>query len=246
MEFLKLGQGIFVQKDNYMKFDDKYAICKTIDLIEELGQVQFLFSDKTGTLTKNEMLFKYCAVGDKVYGNDQTQDKKATTSFISERNTIESYNINGDISAKNSLENKDNDSFGLEMFFRTLCLCHSSISEKLIDEESGNKKFVYSSASTDEVALLNGANKMGFIFKEKSNKFLSFYNRYHKKGSEKYLETWELLHEIPFDSIKKRMSVFVKNSKNEYYIFSKGADNEMLKLTDLRQTETEFCKSKSI
>ncbi len=148
------------------------------------------------------------------------------------------------ISARISLENKDKESADLEQFFRAICLCHSSISEKLIEEESGIKKFVYSSASTDEVALLNGANKMGFIFKEKSNKTMTFYNRYYKKGTDKYLESWEVLYEIPFDSVRKRMLILVKNSKSEYFIFCKGADNEMLTLTDMNSQQVEFCKSK--
>lgn len=37
-----------------------YAKCRNSDLIEEMGQVDFIFSDKTGTLTKNEMVFKEC------------------------------------------------------------------------------------------------------------------------------------------------------------------------------------------
>jgi len=40
--------------------DGKFALCRNSDLIEELGQVEFIFSDKTGTLTQNKMEFKKC------------------------------------------------------------------------------------------------------------------------------------------------------------------------------------------
>ena len=50
---LKLTQAWLVGKDVKM-YDlgtDKFGICKNSDLVEELGQVDFVFSDKTGTLT---------------------------------------------------------------------------------------------------------------------------------------------------------------------------------------------------
>jgi magnesium-transporting ATPase (P-type) len=37
------------------------------DLNEDLGQIEYLFSDKTGTLTENEMVFKHFAINGKIY-----------------------------------------------------------------------------------------------------------------------------------------------------------------------------------
>ena len=53
--------------------DMQYGLCRNSDLIEELGQVEFVFSDKTGTLTQNKMEFKKCQVGQSTYG-DLTED----------------------------------------------------------------------------------------------------------------------------------------------------------------------------
>jgi phospholipid-transporting ATPase len=71
IELLKLGQAKMINADVKMFFceDMNYALCRNSDLIEELGQVEFVFSDKTGTLTQNKMEFKKCHTSGTVYGN---------------------------------------------------------------------------------------------------------------------------------------------------------------------------------
>ena len=65
IEMLKLLQRVLINRDVRMFFveDMQYALCRNSDLIEELGQVEFVFSDKTGTLTQNVMEFKKCHAG---------------------------------------------------------------------------------------------------------------------------------------------------------------------------------------
>ena len=48
---------------------DRKAKVQSTSIIEELGQVNYIFSDKTGTLTRNIMEFKFMNVGDVLYGN---------------------------------------------------------------------------------------------------------------------------------------------------------------------------------
>ena len=71
----------------YDKETDKFGLCRNSDLIEELGQIDFVFSDKTGTLTQNKMIFKKCSVGGVVFGNpiDSQDDEKESMAKSSKR-----------------------------------------------------------------------------------------------------------------------------------------------------------------
>jgi phospholipid-transporting ATPase len=124
LEMIKIGLAQMIYYDNEM-FDvvaDKPSIAKTSELIEELGQVEFIFSDKTGTLTQNVMEFRKCAIDDKVYG--ENQDPKRNDEHLS---------VNGDTSAYQLLltnnKEKINERKGITDFFRLLSVCHSAISE---------------------------------------------------------------------------------------------------------------------
>jgi phospholipid-translocating P-type ATPase (flippase) len=110
MEIVKLLQSWFVFYDDFM-FDyksNKPSEAKTSELIEQLGQVEIIFSDKTGTLTQNSMLFKKCFVGDKIYGHiweDEIVEESSEEDSKSDINSSISNSHSGD---KNNLENLNN------------------------------------------------------------------------------------------------------------------------------------------
>ncbi|KAI8805334.1 hypothetical protein BJ742DRAFT_656099, partial [Cladochytrium replicatum] len=64
LEVAKVVQILFMNVDvgMYDPVTDTPALARTSSLNEELGQVQYLFSDKTGTLTENKMVFRKLAV----------------------------------------------------------------------------------------------------------------------------------------------------------------------------------------
>jgi len=211
LEMVKIFQGILIYYDNEI-YDielKKPAISRTTDLIEELGQVEFIFSDKTGTLTQNNMILKQCYVNKKIYGiiREEPEDKKFT--------------INGDPTAAkkilslNEADKKDRES--LLDFLNLLALCHSVFPEKT------DRGIIYQGSSPDDIALVRGASQMGIEFISKDFNDLTIKNNITDE-----INVWENKVEMPFDSDRKRMSVIVKEkNSNQLMLLSKGADNVM-------------------
>lgn len=200
----------------------KPAMARTSELIEELGQVEFIFSDKTGTLTQNHMEFRKCYINGTIYGGNWEADRDKT--IISSH-----FNISGDDSPYKILsENNSSSERNAEQkkfltnFFNIAAISHSAISEK--DRITGQLK--YTSSSPDEVALIKGAKNMGFTFLNRTTNTIEVMNHYSGK-----LGVYEILVEIPFDSDRKRMSLIVINKNdpdNIVYVLCKGADNVMM------------------
>ena len=61
-----------MQKDEemYSAVNDRRMQCHTVSINEELGQVEYILTDKTGTLTCNKMEFKNIIIGNQIYGDD--------------------------------------------------------------------------------------------------------------------------------------------------------------------------------
>ncbi|KAK7891041.1 hypothetical protein WMY93_023004 [Mugilogobius chulae] len=80
VEVLRLGHSHFINWDCKMYFGgtNTPAEARTTTLNEELGQVEFIFSDKTGTLTQNIMIFSKCSINGQTYAPTPTSSAHRT------------------------------------------------------------------------------------------------------------------------------------------------------------------------
>lgn len=72
VEIIRLGHSCYINWDRKMYYgpSNMPAQARTTTLNEELGQIQYIFSDKTGTLTQNIMVFHKCSINGKSYGRN--------------------------------------------------------------------------------------------------------------------------------------------------------------------------------
>ncbi|XP_014666563.1 PREDICTED: probable phospholipid-transporting ATPase VA, partial [Priapulus caudatus] len=78
MELVKLGQVYFIDRDAAMR-DARTGCgveCRALNITEDLGVVEHVFCDKTGTLTENDMVFKKCTVGGAAFAQREREGEK--------------------------------------------------------------------------------------------------------------------------------------------------------------------------
>lgn len=133
----------------YDEEQDMPAKCNSSDLNEELGQVEYLFSDKTGTLTRNVMEFKECSIDGVKF-------------FDRGGNLVYEENGDGVDRIDGGGENEYiPDERTVRRFLEVLALCHTVEAT----EQEGTGRITYSAASPDEKALVEACSNYGVVFR---------------------------------------------------------------------------------
>uniref|UniRef100_A0A673IB70 Phospholipid-transporting ATPase n=1 Tax=Sinocyclocheilus rhinocerous TaxID=307959 RepID=A0A673IB70_9TELE len=240
VEVLRLGHSYFINWDRRMYYSrkDTPAEARTTTLNEELGQVEFIFSDKTGTLTQNIMVFNKCSINGKTYGD--VYDEFGHKVDITEKTPCVDFSFNPLMDRKFRFHDSSLvEAIKLEEplvqeFFRLLALCHT-----VMPEERNEGELVYQAQSPDEGALVTAARNFGFVFRSRTPETITLY----EMGQ---AVTYQLLAILDFNNVRKRMSVIVRNPKGQLKLYSKGADTILFDRLDPSNEELMFTTSEHL
>jgi phospholipid-transporting ATPase len=212
IEVVKYYTGSLIDSDLdiYYEPTDTPANCRTSSLVEELGQIEYIFSDKTGTLTQNMMEFRQSSIAGIQYADEVPEDRRATFEDGVEIGIHDFAKLEEN---RKTHHNRDI----IDHFLTLLSTCHT-----VIPERKGEKAEIkYQAASPDEGALVEGAVLLGYRFIARKPRAV----RILVDGRE--LE-YELLAVLEFNSTRKRMSTIFRSPEGKIICYCKGADTVIL------------------
>ena len=161
LEITKLLQNWLLRQDLEL-FGRNAIMCRSMSITEDLGQVEYIFSDKTGTLTENKMIFKCMSCKGKVYGIAEVTD--SPNLFTDESGEVRPEVDRRLVDAIKTDEMCKN-------FLVSMAVCNTvmvttegrrgiSFSQYLPRDFN---RIVYEAESPDELSLVNAAREYGFI-----------------------------------------------------------------------------------
>eukprot|EP00835_Amoeboradix_gromovi_P001235 NODE_53_length_26956_cov_0.387348.p1 type:complete len:1270 gc:universal NODE_53_length_26956_cov_0.387348:14886-11077(-) len=226
---------------------DQHAVPKSWTIGDDLGQIDYVFSDKTGTLTQNIMEFKKCSINGVAYGitTDSLTDKlknknaktiNATMALLAKEMASRMKDMCGANSAITSTES-DTNSPAIQFVDLSIIdhLNNTELPDELVNPDHPmlikqfflflslchtvlvDKNGQYKAQSPDEAALVSTARDMGHSFVNVINNVATI----NVFGN---LQQIPVLHTIEFSSLRKRMTTIV-DYNNQIYMIVKGADS---------------------
>ena len=254
LEVVKLIQGFFMSSDPncYSKLRKKWLTPNSVSLNEECGLVDYIFSDKTGTLTCNKMEFKYCVIGDICYQYMRGKEEEKSEKEINFRkenniytfeqyemyknmsknigtNNIEIYNIKN--KPKKNYDNyiiKSNDgSINLSLEKEEYLIEHFwtalSLCHTCSVEVNDDGIEEYICVSPDSIELVKAAKAQGWKYEDTGNPDIKLISL----GCENDIKKMEYkkLEILEFSSDRKRETIIVKCPNGKIILYCKGADS---------------------
>ncbi|RHZ39029.1 hypothetical protein DYB31_000230 [Aphanomyces astaci] len=219
MTSVKFIQAYFMNADVKMYHPDTDTPCqvRTMALNEELGQINYVFTDKTGTLTCNVMEFRKCSIRGISYGVGDTEVGLAAK--MRQNVAYDPAHASQTRPVVAPFVNFQDDSIfeastcpHLALFWEHLAVCHT-----VMPESASDGTLRLSASSPDEQALVAAAACFGHSF-------------YARSPGEALVQTpsgavtYKILDVLEFNSTRKRMSVVAEKPDGSLALLCKGAD----------------------
>ncbi|OVA11949.1 Cation-transporting P-type ATPase [Macleaya cordata] len=252
IEMIKFIQSTqYINKDLHMYHVETNtpALARTSNLNEELGQVEYIFSDKTGTLTRNLMEFFKCSIGGVAYGRGVTEIERGAVQrnglqlekVVKSASAVHEKGFNFDdarlmLGAWRNERNPD----ACKEFFRCLAICHTVLPEG----DESPEKIRYQAASPDEAALVTASKNFGFFFYRRTPTTIMVRESHVEKMGNIQDVPYEILNVLEFNSTRKRQSVICRYPDGRLVLYCKGADTVIYERladgnNDIRNTTRE-------
>ena len=214
------------------------TIARNSTIPEELGRISYVFSDKTGTLTKNEMIFKKIAMETEQFGEENFNDLNEILKDECQADDAPLLDVIGVKQKSDTLDGSlqsDNEILTTKKAKKVrrqrnkiirdtitaMVLCNNVT--PIVDENDSNT-ITYQASSPDEVALVKFAETLNMKLVNRSDKEIKMIDAVGNP------EEFEVLANFPFSSDTKRMGIILKNKTHGHIIYYlKGAENVMLK-----------------
>ena len=227
---LDMGKSVyswFIQRDPGMEG----AVVRTSTIPEELGRIEYLLSDKTGTLTQNEMEMKKIHVGTVSYANEAMDEvvSYVKQGFPTDANVLVTPSSNFSSATTGTTRTRREIGARVRDVVLALGLCHNVT--PTIEEEDGKQVTSYQASSPDEIAIVKWTEAVGLRLVHRDRKSMTL----QAVESGQTVVKVRVLEIFPFTSDGKRMGVIVQflesttanSADGEIWFYQKGADTVM-------------------